>query len=328
MNELARRRKRFDLMLFHSPNHDTVYASCLAGRVFGWKTIYKITLWGSDDLSTIARSGRIGHLRLATLTLADGFISMSRVALHPYEDQPWICSRLLVAPQGVDLKRFYPRDPVQKRSLRRQLGIPEDKKVVLFCGALIYRKGVDVLIDAWQQVRQQFPDALLLLVGPNHLDGIDEHEHQAFSEAIAHRIMDLKLTDTVRLLGYQRETSPYYAAADVFVLPSRSEGWGTVITEAMASGLPCVISSLHGISEEHLEDNVQGFIVPSHAPKDYAERLLTLLSDETIARRMGKNARSRAEEHFTVERVADQYTDFFRRIVANPRPRKRWTVLS
>ena len=313
---LYRRRKRFDVVLFHSANFDAGYAGCLAGRVFGWKTIFKTTLLGYDDLNTIAKSGKVGRLRLASLKLADGLISMSRVLLHPYEDQPWLRSKLLLAPHGVDLKRFHAADPARKQLVRLQLGIPEDARVALFCGSVIYRKGVDLLVDAWQHVSRQVPNAVLLLVGPNHEDGLVEPKQRAFSEAIARRIQDLGLTRTVRLLGYQRQMDRYYAAADVFVFPSRSEGWPNVVGEAMASGLPCIVSSLYGVSEEQLQDGVEGFIVRSQTPQDYAERLVSLLADEETARRMGANARGRAEDHFDCERVADQYAAFFRRVAA------------
>jgi hypothetical protein len=63
-------------------------ASCIAGRLGGWKTIYKTTLLGSDDLDSVARTGRLGRLRLAALTLAHGVISLSRVLLGSFEHSP------------------------------------------------------------------------------------------------------------------------------------------------------------------------------------------------------------------------------------------------
>ena len=317
LRALVQLRRRFDLMLFHSPNYDTVYASCVAGRVFGWKTVYKTTLRGSDDLDTIARSTMLGRVRIAALTLADGFVAMSRVLLHPYQDEPWIRSKLLVVPQGVDLERFHPVDPMQKRFLRRQFAIPDDARVALFCGAIIHRKGVDILIEAWRDVIRSVPSAILLLVGPNHEHGLDQPELRAFSESIVQRLHDLALVHTVRLLGYQQHVDQFYAVADVFVFPSRAEGWPSAIAEAMASGLPSVVSSLYGVSEEQVNHGVDAFVVSSQDPQHYAERLVTLLTDPDTAGRMGENARKHAQKYFGAELIADQYATFFRRIAAN-----------
>jgi glycosyltransferase involved in cell wall biosynthesis len=314
---LRRLRRRFDLVLFHAPNNDAAFVSCVAGRLGGWKTLYKTTLLGSDDLDTLAAAGRLGRARVASLGLAHGVISLSRVLVGSHEGRPWLRDKLLVVPQGVDVTRFRPADALRKSSARRQLGLPVDARVALFCGALIRRKGVDLLVEAWREVSRQLANAVLVLVGPTHESGLTEPEDRRFSEAIVRRIRELGLSDRVRLAGYQRGIDTYYTASDVFVLPSRFEGWGTVITEAMASALPCVLSDLHGIADEHIDDRVHGFVVRSEEPHEYARHLLTLLTCDEVARDVGARARRRAEERFSVERSADAYAAFFHRVLGD-----------
>ena len=319
MMALIRRRSRFDVVLFHGPNLDTVYPTCLVGRLFGWKTVYKMTLFRSDDLLSIRQSGRFGRLRLAALHFADGFISMSKVLVGRFADRTLVRGKLLLAPQGVDIGKFRPADAARKRAVRGQLGLSDGARVVLFCGAVVHRKGVDILLEAWCQIRAHLPDGVLLLVGPNHHDGLmEEPEYRSFSEAVERRTRESDLAGSVRLLGYQRETDRFYAAADVFAFPSRSEGWPSVLMEAMASGLPCVVSPLDGASAEHFRDGEEGVIAKSEDPSEYAGHILRLLTDLDLARRIGARARTRAEAGYGSERVADRYAAFLRGLVQTP----------
>jgi teichuronic acid biosynthesis glycosyltransferase TuaC len=183
LGAIARRRPEFDIVLFHGPNHDAVYAASLIGGLLGWKVLYKMTLIGSDDLATVRNTGRFARLRLGSLHMASGLVGMSRVMIRGFEGSRLVRDQLLIAPQGVDTARFRPPDPSQKRVVRMELGIPEDAKVVLFCGALVYRKGVDVLAEAWWHVAAQVDDALLLLVGPDHRDGRERVEHELLRRA-------------------------------------------------------------------------------------------------------------------------------------------------
>ncbi len=311
LGTLARRRGEFDVALFHATNNDTVFASCLLGRIFGWKTVHKMTLLGSDDLVSIRRGGKFGWARVAVLRLADGHISLSEALNRTFAQVGLTPRRLLTIPQGVDSKRF--RSPLdgEKRDVRRRLGIPEHAPVVLFCGSIMARKGVDILADAWRRISAKRDDAVLLLVGPNHQDGLVGEENEDYARSIERRLSDLVAAGSVRLLGFQRDVAPFYVAADVFVLPSRAEGWASVVNEAMASGLPCVVSS---ISEEQVRDGEDGFVVRTEDPAQYAERLLRLLDDEACAQRMGERARRRAVEHRDADSSALRLASFLRTI--------------
>ena len=316
LRSLRQDRSRFNMALFHSTNYDAVYASCLAGRALGWKTIYKMTLHRADDLASIRATGRFGRVRAASIALADGFISMSKVMIGRYEGRRFLRDRLLVVPQGVDTTRFSPADPGERARLRASLQLSPDARVALFCGAVIYRKGVDILIDAWRAIKARVPGAVLLLAGPNHHGGLDEPDFIQFSAEIERRIGALGFTDSVRLLGYRADTERLYRAADLFVFPSRNEGWGTVISEAMASGLPCVVSPMDGIGDEHIEHGRDGLIVRTGDPSDYASAIAGLLNDDAQRHVLGGRARTRIVERVAMDLVADKYAGFFRQIAA------------
>jgi glycosyltransferase involved in cell wall biosynthesis len=313
LGALGRRRDSMDLALFHSPNRDAVFASCLAGRLLGWRTVYRMTLLGSDDLMTIRQVGKLGRLRMAALHLAHGYVSMAGAMIRGFERARFLRDRLLTVTQGVDTQRFRPADPAMKAEARASLGLPQEAPIALFCGAIIERKGVDVLIEAWRRVRDQLPDARLLLVGPNHRNGLVEPEYRPFCERIERRIAELGLADSVTLFGYRTDTPLFYAAADLFVFPSRAEGQPNVVAEAMASGLPSVLSVLDGLCDE-LRDGIEAVVVRSFSPEDYARAIVGLFADREAATRMGERARERSLALFDVERVADRYAWFLRAV--------------
>ncbi len=311
LGTLARRRGHFDIALFHSPNHDTVYPGCLLGRLLGWKTVYKLTLMGYDDLAAIRRTGKFGALRLAAVRWADGYISGSEAESRTFAEVGFHPRRMITIPEGVDTERFQPPLDREKLAVRRRLGIPDHARVVLFCGSIMRRKGVDILAEAWRRVSALRGDAVLLLLGSNHRDGRAGARHEPFSRNIEHSLSHLLEAGSVRLLGYQREVEPFYAAADVFVLPSRAEGWASAVNEAMATGLPCVVSS---ISAEQVSDGEDGCVVGTEDPATYAERLLRLLDDPAGAKRMGERARKRVIEHRDANLTADRFAAFLRSI--------------
>jgi glycosyltransferase involved in cell wall biosynthesis len=322
LRTLVRRRGQFDIAQFHGTNDDAVYASCLAGRLLGWKTVFRMTLAGDDDLPTIRRTGTFGRGRLAALQLAHGYVAMARALARGFEQARFLKDRFLVVPQGVDIAAFKPSSAEERSAVRRRLGISESARVAVFCGAVVPRKGVDILVEAWARVRARVPGALLLLVGPNHLGGgLDDPRHRAFSEQLERRVQELGLGDCVRMEGFQHDVRPFYAAANVFVLPSHAEGQPAVIGEALASGLPCVISQLDGITDEDLRHEQEGFIVPSFAPDDYAEPLVRLLGDAEASEAMGRRARERAVARFDLRRIADSYAAFLRAVSRGPHRR-------
>ena len=285
--------------------------------MLGWKTVYKLTLMGYDDLASIRRSGKCGALRLAAVRWADAYISQSEAQNGTFAEVGFHPRKLVTIPQGVDTRRFRPPVDGERELARRRLGIPDRARVVLFCGSIMRRKGVDILAEAWRRVNAQRPDAVLLLLGANHRDGLVGGLHEPFSRGIEERLSDLLAVGSVRLLGYQKDVAPFYAAADVFVLPSRAEGWASVVNEAMACGLPCVVSS---ISQEQVRDGEDGFVVTAEDPARYAARILELLDDEAGARRMGGQARKRTVEQRNAELIADRLAAFLRSVHGGATP--------
>lgn len=198
--------------------------------------------------------------------------------------------RAVSVPPGVDSARFRPATPAERAQERRSLGIPATTPVVLSVSRLVPRKGMDVLISAAAQLRDDHRDLLLVIAGT----GRDRRrlERLAASEQAP-----------VRFLGEVAEASlpALYASADVFAMLCRDrwfgleqEGFGIVFLEAASSGLPAVAGSSGG-SAEAVADGISGHVV--RRPRDasaVAGHLRRLIDDPSLRARMGEAGRQRA----------------------------------
>ncbi len=171
----------------------------------------------------------------------------------------------------------------EKEDMRRELGLPLDKKIVLSIGQFIYRKGYDILFDAWKKAEEDNADLLssacLVVLGGGEKQ--KEYEEQ---------LRRLSLTN-VSLLGYRskEDVLKFYRASDIFVLPTREDIWGLVVNEAMAQGLPVIATDRCIAAVELITEGENGLLVASENPKQLAEALRRLLADENLRLFMGEN---------------------------------------
>jgi glycosyltransferase involved in cell wall biosynthesis len=198
--------------------------------------------------------------------------------------------------------------PLGRRRARERLGIDPDARVVVWHGRVqIELKGLDVLLESWRLVCRARPDVplLLLLVG----GGNDAGELRRLLEASG--LDNVRWVD--RFVVDRDELSRYLAAADVFALPSRNEGFAVAALEAMACGLPLVAAEVNGVGEI-LEggEKAGGVIVPSGDAAALAGGLGRLLDDHGLRRELGVRARRRVQERFSLEVVGEQLRQFMK----------------
>lgn len=198
---------------------------------------------------------------------------------------------------GVDVERFSPGIS----SIRADLGIAGDVPVVGFVGRLTRDKGVPELIEAFDTILDAVPDARLLLVG--WFDSAED----VLSEELQARI---KAHPQIHLTGFVNDTSPYYRAMDVMVLPTWREGFPNVVLEAAASGIP-VVTTISTGSRDSVVPEVTGLLIPPGYPVAISEAVLGLLSTPERRRKMGKAARAWVLEHFVDERVLALTRDYY-----------------
>ncbi len=194
-----------------------------------------------------------------------------------------------------------------RHEARKVLGIPPEAQVVVCHGRIeIERKGLDILLEAWQQLYDECPDRdlRLLLVGT----GSD-------ASKLRQRIAAMELQGVMWIDEFVRDRAiiqQYLSAADVYTLPSRHEGFPVAPLEAMACGLPVVAADAQGVPDIFEQGEASGgLVVPRGDAKALAVALKRVLDDEAIRHNMGKSARKRVEECFSLDTVGQQLRDIF-----------------
>ena len=166
-------RRTFDILHWHG-NLDAYGLLPLACKILGKKSILQMVLMGSDDPDSLRAQYRLVPER-SRLAATDRFTIISSPLHERCVRAGFPLDKLRHIPQGVDVQKFCPVDAPTKAAVRLRMGLPQDKKIASFVGSVIHRKGVDVLIDAWEIVERQCPDTLLLLVGPCDFGSEDWH---------------------------------------------------------------------------------------------------------------------------------------------------------
>jgi D-inositol-3-phosphate glycosyltransferase len=196
-------------------------------------------------------------------------------------------TRIEIVAPGVDHAFFAPG---QRQQARRALALPEHGSMLLFVGRIQPLKGVEVAVRAFALLDRRLRDAFLVVVGgPSGPDG------EAEVDRVHKLVADLGLGDRVRFVLPQPHEllSTFYRAADVCVVPSRSESFGLVALEAAACGVPVVASAVGGLTSL-VADRRTGFLVEGREPADFAAAITEVLTDRVLAADFGREAAHRA----------------------------------
>jgi len=185
-----------------------------------------------------------------------------------------------------------------REKARELLQIPRDCIVVLVMGVKCRNKGSYDIIDAAPAIARSNPAVRLVLVGP------DEWSAKGTNEEMARLCRERQLDGMVDIRGHADETLRFlhYAAADIFMLPSYSEGAPMTVIEAMAAALP-VISTPVGAIPEMVDDGRTGMLIQPGKPEQIAAAVLKLAGSETLRRQMGEAGHAKFREMFDIERV-------------------------
>ena len=285
------RRERFDLV--HSVTPKAGLLAALAGAIAGVPVrthTFTGQVWATRSGAARALLKALDRLTamLATGVLADSASQRDFLVAEGVV----AADRIQVLGQGsvngVDASRFRP-DASAREKVRVQAGVPPQAVVFLYLGRFSRDKGLRELARAFAHIGKDVPDAWLMLVGPDE-DGIAEEIREACGSAAGR----------LRILGYTREPEYFMAAADVFVLPSYREGFGSVILEAAAAAVPAIGTRVYGVTDAVVEGKT-GFLVPVRDASALAERMRQLAGDAPLREEMGRAARARALRDYRPE---------------------------
>ena len=210
-------------------------------------------------------------------------------------------SRVYVLPQGVALDKFYPISREDKIKKRANIGIDINKKIILFCSRLDYRKGIDIVLKTWREIEKKHSNAQLIIVGGGS---------QKYIEWIKKLIAE---GSNIKYLGEVDRPTVYYQVADIFVLPSRKEGCPNVLMEAMACGCAPVVSRIGGC-EDLVKDKDNGRLFSKDSCEEYKNVLSELLDSEAAISKYQSKSYEFCKKHLDVNCVAESLISKFKNI--------------
>jgi glycosyltransferase involved in cell wall biosynthesis len=236
-------------------------------------------------------------------------------SIKEFLEEIGVQTRVEYIPNGVNLERFHPANSDQERensaSIRRQLGIAADHKIVVVVGAIMPRKAPEKVVAAWQRVLTQFPDTHLLFVGPR--SDIHDPKLKPFGLKLAKLIANSGARKKVHFTGNIDNVQDYLRASDIFILASDREGTPNSVLEAMATGLPCLVTPYIGISSSIGKANEHYQLVEPDA-EGIASKLLALLQNVDFRSQLAASGLAFVTRHMDQRQTLDQYAELYREV--------------
>lgn len=223
-----------------------------------------------------------------------------------------VSTRIEVIPNGVDLQRFRPAEADGGReALRRSLGIGDTDLVVCAVGAIIPRKRIDLVVEAWTRLVARFPNVHLLLVGPEtHL----EHPKLGpFRHRIETLIASSLASQQVHFTGTVDNVEDYQRASDICVLASEREGMPNSVLEAMAAAVPVVLTPFVGLSSD-LGTPGEHYLLAQPEVGALVARITELVEHPRLRQEVGQRGRAWVEEAMDLNKTLDRYVALYREL--------------
>jgi glycosyltransferase involved in cell wall biosynthesis len=310
INLLVRAGKRnFDIIAAHD------WLSAIAGMICK-KALKKPLVFHihSTEQGRVSNgSPTVKNLEKLAGTNADAIITVSFAMRDHLVSLGYDEKKIHVVPNGVDEKKYNPEskkfshDKVMK--FREKIEVGNDP-TILFVGRLAWVKGADTLVRAMPIILKEVPNAKLVLLGKGDQE-----------EMIKHLISHLGIQNSVKQcfeLVDEKERLLYYAACDIAVFPSKYEPFGIVCTEAMSMEKPVIVGAkgISGFKEQIVPSGPDrcGSHVNPDDPHDIAEFTIELLESEVLRKELGRNARKRVIEKYTLDKIAGETLEIYKKV--------------
>ena len=283
-------RARADVV--HSHNSMAHYYTAAAALGLGLPRLLSTRHgMGSADLN--ARRERLYRLAMRRTDAAVSVCAAARTRFVEQRIMP--AHKAVVVPNGIELAHFMVRDAEHGQRLRQALGLPAQALLFGSIGRLHEAKRQRLLLRALRMLLDDGQAAALVLVG--------EGDQRA---SLEEDVDELGLNRHVRMLGARADVPELLAGMDVFVLPSRTEGYSLALVEASAAAL-AIIATRVGGNAEIVEDGVGGLLVPAEDVNALARAMAQMLADAPLRQRLGAAARAWALREGSLETMAERY---------------------
>lgn len=259
-----------------------------------------ITTYHEDWMSGFGSIPRRLCVFLFDHVISDRLLDSSSIVLTPSEyyiekskHLNRIKHKVIAIPNGINLEGFDRK--LCKEECRKITNLPLNKKIILFVGSLTPRKAPHILLQSMKRILREEPNTHLVLIGSGN-----------FSSELKSLAKDLEIEQNVTFTGFidDKIKTLYYFSSDIFVLPSFSEGFGIVLLEASACGLPLVVSNLE-VFNTIVKDSYNGLYTETGNEVDLAEKIIYLLQNNSLRLKMGDNSKSVAS-NFSWEKVTEE----------------------
>jgi glycosyltransferase involved in cell wall biosynthesis len=288
---------RYDTVHYRT-HADWYFMTYLLARLTRRRLVLSATLDDSVPVLISHYRPRLRALALHGFRLFDAFVSISPKLFQQTQAAGINPARCHLVSCGITLP---PGEPGGREMLRASLGVGPNDPVLLFVGGLCARKDPRFLIDALPGVLARHPRAKLVLVGPAlEAAYVREMEQAVAAACLGHAVI---------FAGERLNPHPWFEAADILVFASRLEGFGTVVPEAMAHGLPVVVRHLPGVNDDFVKDGETGFLFED-APR-FLETVCQLANDPDLRARIGMAGRTLANARFGMRQVAARYLGIY-----------------
>jgi glycosyltransferase involved in cell wall biosynthesis len=239
---------------------------------------------------------RLGRLRLRIITQrVDAFAVISQEIDEELSALGVDPPRRRFVPNGVDVDRYSPIAPEEKRALRMSM-IGGMGPVALFAGRLEPEKQIEKVVDFWPSIRRLVPGATLIVAGEGSL----------------HHSIQTAAREGVLLVGPQVDMAPWYKISDFFILPSSSEGLSNALLEAMSSAVVPIATAVGG-AQELIRHRKNGFLLPSSNPTEMADAIAQALAFQD-SQEAALEARRTVVDHYSLEKTVASLEKLYREI--------------
>ena len=299
--ELVARRHEYDIVHVFQTQLSAYVAAVICKRL-GKKTV--VTSHGAGATGDMAAWSSVpAGMRLLRYVCAsvDGATGVSKDVVSEMHEAGFDPKRTWYVPNGVAIPSSVRSD---QSALRRILGLRSKAFIAVFAGRVTAQKVPEFLLDTWTAVLGQYPSSQLLLVG--------EGEQRAMLKA---RTRQAGLTDSVVFTGRVENVEDYLRAADIFVLPSTTEGMSIALLEAMAVGLPVVASRVSG-TVDVIRHGENGLLFEPGSSTSLTDCIISLIESPNRQAELGSQARKTVEQHFSLDRAADRYVALYRSLLS------------
>jgi len=291
-------RDTYDIIHVHSMS-PSAFIGTLAGKLLNKKTVIKVMASGEwSDLKRMRDNSFVLGTRYMLPFISrycDCAVALNRETDKELREAGFAPEHIAHVPNGVVVSNAH------KHTYR--LHAPAR---LVFVGRLQQQKGLDVLLQALARLKMIRPaaDWQLRVYG----DGPCRAEYESLAD-------DLGIAEQVQFEGQIPDVPAQLMTADIFVLPSRSEGMSNALLEAMAAGLPCITTHING-NTDLIEDGINGLLVPPENFEALARTLISLMDCQSLREKLARGARSTVLQRYTISSIVDRYINLYENVLA------------